>query len=278
MIALADRVLPLAGVHNFRDYGGYPVSGGGRLKRATLWRSGQHHGATESDLARIAGLGLVSVYDLRSSKERSTHPCRRPEGFAAAIHLSDDPAPRPPAPQGADTAPGAGHAAPHIAAAQVPRQRDAAATREGLRRNYGMIAFRPELLAITRRYLADLADGRGPTLVNCMAGKDRTGIAVAAVQLAAGVHRDDVIADYLLTNEAGDVEARIAAGAETIRAMTGQLDDEVLRVLMGVEAEYLEGAFAAMAERHGSIDGYLAEALGADEALRARLREALVEG
>jgi protein-tyrosine phosphatase len=262
----ADRVLALQGVHNFRDYGGYPVVGGGRLRRGTLWRSGQHHGATESDLERIAALNLASVFDLRSSKERTTHPCRRPEGFLAEVVFGEDPAPR-----------NREHSAPHVAAAQVPRQRDAASTREGMRRNYGMIAFRPELVATMRRYLAALAEGRGPSLINCMAGKDRTGIAVAALHLATGVHRDDIIEDYLLTNTAGDVEARIAAGMATITEVTGQLDPEVLRILMGVEAEYLESAFAMMAEKHGSIEGYLRDVLGVDAAMKERLRAVLVE-
>ena len=262
----SDRVLALEGVHNFRDYGGYPVAGGGRLRRGVLWRSGQHHGATESDLERIAALGLVSVFDLRSSKERTTHPCRRPAGFIGEVIYGEDPAPRV-----------REHSAPHVAAAQAPRQRDAASTREGMRQNYGMIAFRPELVATIRRYLADLAQGKGPSLVNCMAGKDRTGIAVAALHLATGVHRDDIIEDYLLTNTAGDVEARIAAGMATITEVTGQLDPEVLRILMGVEAEYLESAFRMMAEKHGSIDGYLREVLGVDGALKERLRAALVE-
>ena len=257
-----DRVLALQGVHNFRDFGGYAVAGGGRLKRGLLWRSGQHHGASDADLEAIGALSLADVFDLRSSREREMHPCRRPAGFAAAIYLSDDPT----------------HiAAPHLAAAATGKQRDAATTREGMRTNYGAIAFRPELIAMTRRYLEVLAEGRGPSLVNCMAGKDRTGIAVAMVQLAAGVHRDDVIADYLLTNTVGDVEARIAAGAETIKAVARQIDPEIVRVIMGVEPEYLEAAFATIAEKHGSIDGYLRDVLGADDVLRGRLRERLVE-
>jgi protein-tyrosine phosphatase len=266
MIMSADRVLVLEGVHNFRDHGGYPVAGGGRLRRGLLWRSGQHHCATESDLARIAALNLASVFDLRSAKERTSHPCRRPLDFAAAVYLGEDPAPRERA-----------HSAPHVAAAQVPRQRDAASTREGMRRNYGSIAFRPELVAMIRHYLAELAEGKGPSLINCMAGKDRTGIAVAVLHLATGVHRDDIVEDYLLTNTAGDVEARIAAGMATITEVTGQLDPEVLRILMGVEAEYLESAFAMMAERHGSTDGYLRDVLGVDEVMKQRLRAALVE-
>jgi protein tyrosine/serine phosphatase len=251
---MAERVLALEGVHNFRDYGGYAVAGGGRLKRGLLWRSGQHHGATDADLQAIASLGLAAVFDLRSSRERSSHPCRRAPGFAARVHHSAEPAQ---------------HSAPHIAAAQATRQRTPEATRERLRRNYETIAFRPELQAMTAALIAAAAQGRA-TLVNCMAGKDRTGIAVAMVHLAAGVHRDDVIEDYLLTNTAGDAEARIAAGMETIRAVTGQMDEASLRVLMGVEAQYLETALAAVEGRHGSVEAYLAEALGADAAMRER--------
>ena len=187
-----DRVLALKGVHNFRDYGGYPVAGGGRLRRGKLWRSGQHHGASALDLERIAALGLAAVFDLRSNRERSSHPCRRPADFLTEVHL----------------APGPGkHSAPHVAAAQVIRQRTAQSTREALVKNYARIAFRPELLAMTTRLIATAAAGHGATLVNCMAGKDRTGIAVAMVHLAAGVHRDDVLEDYLLTNTAGNAEA-----------------------------------------------------------------------
>ena len=36
------RVLPLTGIHNFRDYGLYPVAGGGRVRPGLLWRSAQH--------------------------------------------------------------------------------------------------------------------------------------------------------------------------------------------------------------------------------------------
>lgn len=267
----AERVLPLQGVHNFRDYGGYALAGGGRLKRGILWRSGQHYGATDADLEQIAGLGLATVFDLRSSRERSTHPCRRPEGFAADIIHSDDPPPREKRPE----------AAPHVAQAMTAAsagQRDPEEIRAGMRRNYAGIAWRPELVAAIRGYLDRLAQGHGPSLVNCMAGKDRTGIAVAMLHHAVGVHPDDVMADYLLTNTAGDVEARIAAGIETIRATSRLADDTLLRIMMGVERDWLESVYRRASEEHGSIDGYLRDVLGVDDALRERLREALAEG
>jgi protein-tyrosine phosphatase len=257
-----DRDLPLEGVHNFRDYGGYAVSGGGRLKRGVLWRSGQHHGATSADLAKIAALDLASVHDLRTEQERAMHPCRRPETFGATLFI-------PPV--------SSRQLAPHIAAAATTKQRTAASTREALGRNYGKIALRPELIAAMRVYLADLAEGRGASLVNCMAGKDRTGVTVAMLHHAVGVHRDDILADYLLTNTAGDPEARIAAGAATVAAMGGPVDVEIVRVIMGVEPEYLDSMFTMIEEQYGTLDTYLERELGADALMRERLRDALVE-
>jgi len=106
---LSERLLVLQGIHNFRDYGGYGVAGGGRLRRGMLWRSGQHFEATDADLAAVDTLGLVAVFDLRSDKERASHPCRRPQGFGAAVHFVDEEAPLKQA----------GAAAPHVAAADA---------------------------------------------------------------------------------------------------------------------------------------------------------------
>ena len=85
-----NRVLPLEGVHNFRDYGGYAVAGGGRVKRGVLWRSGEHGGASETDLTAIGALELATVFDLRGNGERANNPCRRPVGFAAEVVYHDE--------------------------------------------------------------------------------------------------------------------------------------------------------------------------------------------
>ncbi|PEQ10642.1 protein-tyrosine-phosphatase [Novosphingobium sp. PC22D] len=258
----SSRVIELEGVHNFRDFGGYRVAGGGRLRRGILWRSGQHSKASEADLAAIDALGLSSVFDLRTDRERASHPCRRPAGFSATIHHAQDPGER--------------HA-PHIDSAKGLGGEGPESVRRRIVEVYGVIAFRPELQAMVGKHLVELSEDRGPSLVNCMAGKDRTGIAVAIVQLAAGVHRDDIFEDFMLTNTAGNSEARVAAGMETIRAISPDADEAAMRVLMGVEPQYLEAAFAAIEERHGSTDAFLEAGLGFGAARRERLREALVE-
>lgn len=254
-----DRVVDFTGIHNFRDYGGYAVEGGGAVRRGVLWRSGQHFDASDEDLGRLESLSIAHVFDLRSDRERASHPCRRPAGFGAQVHtVADD----------------SGNHAPHVSSAR----RDAETTRANMVRSYAGMPYRPLLVAMVRNMIDRLASGDGASLVNCMAGKDRTGFAVAMVHHALGVHYDDIVADYLLTNTAGNPEERIAAGMRSVSSLLGDIEHEALHVLMGVEPEYLATAWQAMQDSHGSVDAYQADMLGVDNALRDRLRAALLEG
>lgn len=255
-----ERVLTLEGVHNFRDYGGYPVAGGGRMRRGKLYRSGQHVDASDADLATIGALDLRHVIDFRGARERETYPCRRAEGFCAQVIAYDG-----------ETA----NLAPHIEAAGGVLSLDGA--HRAMERIYHNLPNRTPVLWVMRQYFATLAKGEGTSLVHCLAGKDRTGMAVALLHHALEVHPDDAMADFLLTNAAGNIEARIAAGGETIRAKYGAIDDDTIRVLMGVDARYLHAMRKAVEEAHGSLDAFLADVLEVDDARREALRLHLVE-
>ena len=55
------------------------------------------------------------------------------------------------------------------------------------------------------------------------------------------------------------------------------LDASAIDVIAGVDALYLDQAFSAMAASYGSVDRYLEDAAGLDEAQLHRLRDALLE-
>ena len=255
-----DRVIPLEGIHNFRDYGGYPVAGGGRMKRRLLYRSGQHVDASDADLAAIAALDLRHVIDFRGASERQTYPCRRSDGFCAEVIAFEG-----------ETA----NLAPHIEAGDGVLTLDGA--HRAMERIYRNLPNRTPVLWVMKRYFATLAEGGGASLVHCLAGKDRTGMAVALLHHALGVHPDDAMEDFLLTNSAGNIEARIAAGGGTIRAKHGAVEDDTIRVLMGVDPRYLHAMREAVEEAHGSLDVFLADVLEVDDERREALRLHLVE-
>jgi protein tyrosine/serine phosphatase len=250
-----ERVLELKGVHNFRDYGGYAVSGGGRVREGLLFRSAQHGGATPDDLLKIGSIGLSTVVDLRGEKERRANPCKRPEGFAAQVLFHEG-----------ETAAMPPHLQAKLETVNAENMRAATAD------VYRSLPMRPGLLDIFARYFEALADRDGPSLVHCFAGKDRTGIAVALLHHILGVHEDDILDDYLLTNTVGDVEARIADGAEHVRKRYGDMSPETMRVIMGVAPEYLASAMDEIRLRYGSVDAYLEQELGVTAQMQDWLR------
>jgi protein-tyrosine phosphatase len=257
------RILSLDGIRNFRDYGGYAGADGATVKRGVLWRSGHHHEATSQDLETVAALGLTAVIDLRGDSERALYPCARHPEFGAAVLYEPG-----------ETASLAGAAAHESAGAGVRTGAEARAAM--IRLNEGM-PWRPVLVESMKLYFTELAKGRGPSLLHCVAGKDRTGLAASLTHHILGVHPDDAIADYLLTNVANNISQRMALGATTVRARYGpEMDDEAVFALMSVAPEYLAAGHAAIRERHGDFDSYLEAVLGVDEGQRATIRANLL--
>jgi protein-tyrosine phosphatase len=260
---MIDRVLQFNGIHNFRDYGGYATASGGWLKSGILYRSGQHRDATSDDLARVAALDIRTIIDLRGNSERASYPCARPEGFSAAVLFFDG-----------ETAGRGG--APHVEAArpEIATPADAHAAMVAL---YAFMPFRPNLVAILAQYFDTLEQREGATLLHCFAGKDRTGLAAALLHTLLGVHRDDMMADYMLTNTAGNAEARIAAGAESIRkSRGGGLSDAAVRTLMNVHPGYLTAALDAIQDAYGAVPAYAEAMLSVTPARMKRISARLL--
>jgi protein tyrosine/serine phosphatase len=254
------RRIAFEGIDNFRDFGDYAARDR-RLKRGLLYRSAHQGRATDADLAKLAELGISVVVDLRRANEREKEPSRRWDGFAAEVIENDI---------GQDTA---DEWAEFIKTSDL----SAASFHAYMMDYYRHAPFQRRHLDLYQRYFRALAATEGPVLVHCAAGKDRTGIICALTHHVAGVHEDDIIADYLLTNDPERLEKRLPMIREVVHEATGRIaSDAALIVAMRVEAEYLAESFRVMCEAHGSLDGYLDRALGLDAALRGALHERLL--
>jgi protein tyrosine/serine phosphatase len=248
----SDRFLDLEGIPNFRDYGGYATACGRGLKPRRLYRSGHHNGATDADLERLAALDISVIVDLRRRAEREREPSRRWPGFEAQVIDND------------------------IADVGLPWEEElkgADPTVEFFRACslgwYRRNPFEPRLIDLYSRYFEALAGADGAVLVHCAAGKDRTGLLCALTHHLAGVHRDDLVEDFLLTNVAASQQTHASRVGALITRHTGRTpSDDALRVAMGVHAGDLEASFQVMTERCGSLDGYLGTVLGVDAARR----------
>jgi protein tyrosine/serine phosphatase len=257
------RKLALEGVENFRDFGGYATATGGRLRERRLYRSASHGRATDADLEVIHGLNIAVVVDLRRKHERLRDPSRRHGAFGAEVVENDD----------------GGEAEDDSWIAHITRSDlTEGSFRDYMFGYYREAPFNPRLIDLYTRYFEVLARTEGPVLIHCAAGKDRTGILAALTHHVTGVDRDDMMADYLLTNDPERAARRLPIVTEAIREHTGRTPPEgAVRVAMAVEAAYLETALAAMIERCGGIDDYLRTHLLVDDARRRALAARLTE-
>jgi protein tyrosine/serine phosphatase len=233
------------------------------MRRGRLYRSAHFPQATDADLAALQALDLAVIVDLRRPPEREVYPCRRWPGFDARLieHDGSDDMVLP----------------PHLIAFERPGASRAEAT-AALTQIYREMPYDPMFVALLRDYFAALAEADGAVLVHCAAGKDRTGVAVALTHHILGVDQDAMLEDYLATN--ANVEARFAEAAP-MRAFLGRegqpVSDAAIRVILGVTPAFLDAAFAAMADRHGSVDGYLADVIGVTAVRSSEIAARLTE-
>lgn len=259
------RIIGCESIYNFRDYGGYAVPGGGRLRSGMLFRSGQHGEASDADLDRVSTLTLRTAVDLRGASERSHLPCRRHDGFAAEVisvaEETVDPA--------------------LITARQTSSPTAEPSTAEQarmmMRQMYRVVPFSPPIIQLYSRYFRTLAAGNGSSLIYCMAGKDRTGLAVWLLHRLAGVHADDAMQDYLHSNLMPGRDEWIDRTRERYRhAGVLPTSTDALHVLLSVEPDFLSAGLKAIEEQAGGVDRYMERILGVDDAQREVIRAQII--
>lgn len=252
---LAERVLPLEGGRNFRDLGGYRGAGGRQVRWGRIYRSGVTSGLTAGDLTFLSQLGVRTVCDFRSTTERTREPTAL--ASAANIHVSATD-------YELDYSGMAG-----LFAAQ---NRDEAI--RAFAESYAGFSttLAPQFTDMFRRLIRQ----ETPLAFNCTAGKDRTGLASALILSALGVAREDVVADYALSETIVPPDGYLAAlrnegpaassMGEAERAMFSRLPEAVVRVLMGTPPEVMQQTLARLDEAHGGPVGFITRELGITQA------------
>ena len=247
------------GIHNFRDYGGYPTRGGGRVVNGLLYRSGQHVEASDADLKTFADLGIRTVIDLRGNAERERHPCRRPELWDGEVVFYDgETSSRPP------------HEPEKVS------ELTADSARERMLGVYTRMPNNAPMQSIFGQYLRALAERDGASLVHCFAGKDRTGIAAALLHHILGVSRADMLTEFLRTNDAPTYDILERQSLPGIEARLGPIPREAVAELMEVREAYFERFMETVEGQWGTLDAFLADAIGVDDALRDALQARFV--
>lgn len=249
---MQDRVKSFENVRNFRDFGGYRGADGQMVRTGTLFRSAQFGEASETDLAALETYRIAVQADLRRPDERERHGHRWP-GPNVRVLSSDL---------------GEAAQAPHVRFLTEVAV-DAPKARSWMVDYYRDAPFKPQHVETFSHWfsaLQSLGDDQA-AVVNCAAGKDRTGILCALTHHVLGVDRDAIFADYELTNEAADVATRLPEMARLFNEHIGKdYAHDVFHPFVGVDADFLHAALDSIEAEAGSLDTYLTDTLGVGSA------------
>lgn len=239
---MASRIdLPVT--YNFREVSGYQTPDGS-IAAGRLYRSDALHRVDETGRERFASLGISTVIDLRDDSERRDAPSQL-EGID--VELVANPILDP----------------------------EAAPAHWGdvtLSRMYHHIV--DERGAQLVQALRGVSAASGAALVHCTAGKDRTGLTVAFALLTAGVDRDDVIADYAMTesNLAGSwVDDMLAQ----MKRFGVEATPAVVELVSASPAELMDQILSRVESEYGGAERYL-DRLGFGASEQELLRKKLI--
>ena len=242
----SNIVVALDGASNFRDLGGLATSHGSHVLRAQVYRSDHLARLSPTDHQRLLALRVTRCVDLRGHLEREVTPYQLPG--AEQEHLAIEPT-------------------------VLVRLRELRARGQQPSRAEALDIMRDTYLAFVRqqgpvfgRLLTRIGTHEEAMVFHCTAGKDRTGMAAALLLELLGVHRDDVMEDYLLTNQLYKRDHRLVEDAPA----------DVLDVLWKVQADFLHAAWRCIDDEFGGLQNYLRGPVGLSSAGVQRLHDKLL--
>ena len=233
------RLLPLEGLYNVRDLGGYPAAAAGepfgslgtrQVAWGRLYRAGDIGNLTPQAKGYLEGRNIRTIVDFRYDAERAASP----DGELATVR-NNIPLPI-----------FAGNIAD---LSELEADTDGEAVMEELYR-----AMVSETRTQYRSFFRILQDrDSAPLIFHCSAGKDRTGVGAALILAALGADRETIFRDYLLT----------------VEYLKGKYDQWLksaphLEPVMTVRQRYIAAAFDVIDTRFGGVEAYLRNEMDAD--------------
>ena len=273
---VGERTLPVEGMNNFRDMGGYETTDGHTVKWGKLYRSDHIHNATEKGVAYLNTLDIHTIVDYRSDVEISKYPNKTLNPEPRTVHL--DPA---------------AHAAELAAQFQSSKENEdinlinkiieqqKAGTlvdqADVVLTQYRTFANKEESKKAFAEMLRVVAQPDAPAVVqHCRGGKDRTGFGAMLVLGTLGVRKEDILEDYLLT--AKNREERNRIKMEGYKKLTD--DQSVLDHLysfIDTKSAFLEASIDTIIDSYGSIENYVISELEITQEMIDTMKELYLE-
>ena len=259
----AERTLPVGGMNNFRDMGGYGTVDNRTVRWGKLYRSGHFHNTTKEGLTYLKNLGIHTIIDYRSKDEIGKYPNQSIAPGIRTVRLDPE-----------------AHTAELSAqftsskededlnlVKKIIEQKDKGA----LNSRYGIVMEQYRNFAekdkckdaFAQMLMLAAEPDSGPMVQHCRGGKDRTGFGAMLLLGILGVDRETLVADYMLTYENRVVRNQVKM--DIYKKYTD--DPEVLGYLYSLietKPEFIEASIDQIIKTYGSMEQYARDGLGLD--------------
>ncbi|WEV37653.1 tyrosine-protein phosphatase [Lactobacillus sp. ESL0677] len=252
---IAERTLPVDGMNNFRDLGGYLTNDGRSVKWGRLYRSDQIYNATSEGLEYLRQLNIGTIIDYRSNSEVRKYPNKSITSQVKTYQLD-----------------------PSSDAAELSAQMQSSKENEDInlineiiqQRKKGTLTDHSKVVvdeyrAFVTNPKAQQSYGTMLKVIanstyaaidqHCRGGKDRTGYGVMLVLGVLGVDTEDILEDYLITGQNRQERNRIKmVGYRKLTSDPFVLD--YLYSFIDTQSKFLEASINEILTKYDSIADY----------------------
>lgn len=267
-----QKFLPVAGIVNARDLGGYSTDEGKTVRSGCLFRSASLADAKDKDLTFFADIPVGTVVDFRMDfelrgKEDKAIPGARYVRLpvnSSGMDLTNEDAKELSRHKSFDVKKFIMIAAFNKRAQTIAREM------------YPTMVTDPACQRQFSAFLQMVVNADSAILFHCTQGKDRTGLAAAYLLSALGVDRDTVIKDFDATNAI--YAKHVKRISRRIRFWGGKDEEiETVKAFIGANTENFIKALDLIDLRYGSMRDYLRGPLGLSENDIQRLKDRYLE-
>ena len=273
---LRQQFIPVNGIINARDLGGYIIQDGRRLRDGMLIRSAHLADATDEDLQYLLSIPISKVIDFRKDIEMNGKTDRMVPG-AEYIRLEIDASGKLVSQATEDEKRlFTGHKQFDVKKFMVMAAFNSMAQRIA-QEMYPNHFFDPECQEQFREFFRLILETeKGAILYHCTQGKDRTGAASALILAALGADRETIIADFDATNRV--YEADVRRCCRNVRLMGGKETElATVKSFLGANTENFIKVLDRIDREFGTMEAYLKGPIGLTDQDILTLRERYLE-
>ncbi len=250
-IITAERIIPADGIFNLRDVGGYYANNKRETKWGNFYRSSTLYHITKNDIETLKELGIKTVIDLRTTEEARSYPSDYKGAQTFEVPLIS----------------GSPFSFMDKVISEEMKKGDVIIQLQDIQ--MGLLKNNTDQFIKIFDIL--LNENNYPALVYCALGKDRTGFITALVLAALDVPYNQILQDYMLSNNYIKFE-RIVPEAQKYSPEI----QETLTALFSSHEQILSYVFDQINKEYGSIDNYLEKELQLTDKKREKLKDLLL--